>query len=227
MVSTVLTVMATCGMYDGAGTWFVRVGLPAKSGVGGGVVAAKPGQLGIGTFSPPLDRHGNSVRGVLACERLSDLLGLHEFAPDGRGVSVVRRTLAGADARSSAARPAEQEETLRRHGDRLRVMELQGPLSVISAETLCRVLRDSEADRAAPCWLVLDLRDVGHIDPPALSLAEETFEDLARRDVHVVLVDRERPSAAPWAASTPDGTVGEVDDALRRCEDELLAALRG
>lgn len=81
IVTTVLSVMATCGMYDGSGRWLRRVGLPAKSGVAGGLVAAVPWRLGLGVYSPPLDDEGNSVRGALACERLSDDLGLHVFGP--------------------------------------------------------------------------------------------------------------------------------------------------
>jgi glutaminase len=79
VVTTVLSVMATCGMYDGSGRWMRRVGVPAKSGVAGGLVASVPWQMGIGVYSPPLDEEGNSVRGVLACERMSDELGLHMF----------------------------------------------------------------------------------------------------------------------------------------------------
>lgn len=58
-VANILSVMSTCGMYDFSGEWIYRVGLPAKSGVGGGIVAVLPGQLGIGVFSPPLDGQGN------------------------------------------------------------------------------------------------------------------------------------------------------------------------
>ncbi len=96
---------------------------------------------------------------------------------------------------------------------------------MIAAETLCRLLLESEADRPTPCWLVLDLRDVGHIDPPAMDLARETFDDLGRHGVEVVLVDRERPAAAPWSGSTPESTVPDVDSALSRCEDALLERL--
>ena len=82
-VKDVLSVMHSCGMYDYAGEWAYRVGIPAKSGVGGGIVAVIPGQVGIGTFSPPLDAKGNSVRGIEVFHDLSQRYHLHAFeAPD-------------------------------------------------------------------------------------------------------------------------------------------------
>jgi glutaminase len=78
-VKDVLSIMLSCGMYDYAGEWAFRVGLPAKSGVGGGIVAVIPGVAGIGVYSPPLDAKGNSVRGVRVCEELSQQFGLHVF----------------------------------------------------------------------------------------------------------------------------------------------------
>ena len=75
----VKTLMMTCGMYDGSGEFAVRVGIPAKSGVGGGIMACVEGRLGIGTYGPALDRKGNSIGGTRMMEFLSDRLGLHIF----------------------------------------------------------------------------------------------------------------------------------------------------
>jgi glutaminase len=76
----VLAVMATAGLYEQSGRWLYDVGLPGKSGVGGGLVTVSPGKGGLGTFSPPLDEAGNSVRGILLTRELSERLGLNVFA---------------------------------------------------------------------------------------------------------------------------------------------------
>lgn len=83
----VLAVMATAGMYETSGDWLYDIGLPGKSGVGGGIITVAPGKGGLGTFSPRLDLAGNSVRGQLVTKFLSFRLGLNIFAsePD-RGV---------------------------------------------------------------------------------------------------------------------------------------------
>ncbi|NNK01460.1 MAG: glutaminase A [Desulfatitalea sp.] len=74
-----LTVMHTCGMYDFAGEWACKVGIPAKSGVSGCIVGVVPGRMGIAVYSPPLDRRGNSLRGIKVFEELSRRLHLHIF----------------------------------------------------------------------------------------------------------------------------------------------------
>jgi glutaminase len=76
----VLAVMTTAGLYETSGDWLYDVGLPGKSGIGGGIVTVAPGKGGLGTFAPPLDEAGNSVRGQLAARFLSRALGLDVFA---------------------------------------------------------------------------------------------------------------------------------------------------
>ncbi|QYX33545.1 glutaminase A [Sphaerospermopsis torques-reginae ITEP-024] len=83
-IKDILSVMYTCGMYNFAGEWAYKVGIPAKSGVSGGILAVVPGQMGIGVFSPLLDGRANSVRGVKVCEELSQRLGLHLFECENR-----------------------------------------------------------------------------------------------------------------------------------------------
>ena len=72
-------VMLTCGMYDGAGDFAVTVGVPAKSGVGGGIMAVVPGRMGIGIYSPALNKKGNSIAGLRILRRLSRQLELSIF----------------------------------------------------------------------------------------------------------------------------------------------------
>jgi len=82
----VLAVMATAGLYETTGDWLYSVGLPGKSGVGGGIITVAPGKGGMCTFAPPLDAAGNSVKGQLATRFLSEHLGLSLFASKPAGL---------------------------------------------------------------------------------------------------------------------------------------------
>jgi glutaminase len=82
-----LVVMATAGLYEASGEWLQRVGLPGKSGIGGGIVMVSPGKGGLGTFAPRLDAAGNSVKGQLAAALLSRSLGLDLFVSEPLGRS--------------------------------------------------------------------------------------------------------------------------------------------
>ncbi|HVK59067.1 MAG TPA: glutaminase A, partial [Candidatus Kapabacteria bacterium] len=107
-VESVLSVMASCGMYDYAGEWLYRIGMPAKSGVAGGVIAVLPGQLGIGVFSPLLDARGNSVRGIKICDSLSRSFDLHAFNLPHSSRSVIRLRFDGTQVTSSRMRSSRE-----------------------------------------------------------------------------------------------------------------------
>jgi glutaminase len=88
-----LAVMATAGLYETSGDWLFDIGLPGKSGIGGGIVAVSPGKGGLGTFAPPLDQAGNSVKGQLAAKFLAQQLGLNLFVsqPEPRDLGAGKR----------------------------------------------------------------------------------------------------------------------------------------
>jgi glutaminase len=133
-VRDVLSVMFMCGMYDAAGQWAFHVGVPAKSGVSGGVMAPIPGKLGIATYSPGLDVYGNSVRGVNVCGEISGRLGLHNFATDAEDAVLGPREPPdpGAPTDSSTsliARPGEGESKPRNRLDSF-AMDLTSELNI-------------------------------------------------------------------------------------------------
>ena len=228
-VDEVLSVMTTCGMYDYAGEWVYRVGLPAKSGVGGGILAVLPGQLAIGVFSPPLDARGNSVRGVAVCEALSDDLELHFLRAPRPSLSAVRsrstlRTLASKRVRFDAAR-----EVLAAHGHEAAVYRLQGDLSFAGMEAVIRRLVQESAEVTR---FVLDLARVTDVDPPSARLLLEAYASLAARGRAVAFVGMTRhprllrllEEARARDPSLPLSAFEDLDAALERCEDDLLAA---
>jgi glutaminase len=78
-VTRIFAVMATAGLYDDSGIWLYEVGLPAKSGVGGGIIAVAPGRFGVAVFSPPLDAAGNSVRAQRAIKDIASALQANPY----------------------------------------------------------------------------------------------------------------------------------------------------
>lgn len=166
-VENVLSVMASCGMYNSAGDWIYRVGIPAKSGVAGGVIAVLPGQIGIGVYSPRLDDRGNSVRGIRACDELSRHWDLHLFNRQASGRSTIRRQFTGSELNSSRVRTAEELATLRQEGHSIRVYQLQGHLTFSTTEV---VVHDIISSYAGIQQLVVDLRRVLSLNEGACRL---------------------------------------------------------
>src|SRR6478672_10987456 len=139
-ISRPLSVMTSSGMYDFAGEWIYRVGIPAKSGVGGGILAALPARLGLGSYSPRLDRHGNSVRGIKVCEALSSHYDLHMLnRSDNARNSIIADYTIGSSASRRSRRPDEQR-ILAAHHDDVRVIELVGALNFATIDYVTRRL---------------------------------------------------------------------------------------
>src|ERR1700755_2228616 len=123
-ISRTLSVMTSSGMYDYAGEWIYRVGITATSGVGGGILAALPARLGLGSYSPRLDSHGNSVRGIKVCEALSLHYDLHMLnRSDNASNAVIADYDVGENPSRRSRRPHEQE-ILTAHRQAVRVIEL-------------------------------------------------------------------------------------------------------
>jgi glutaminase len=226
-VTRVLTVMATCGMYDWSGEWMYRIGLPAKSGVGGGIIAVLPGQLGIGVFSPRLDPHGNSVRGVRACEELADLFSLHLLDTTATAVPVVRHRYDGREIHSKRLRRNEDRELLDELGRSIVVLQLQGDLYFGTAEKLARTVEEL----SGATHVVLDARRIGRGTRSALTLLDELRREMAAAGCRLLVAScpdvlLERLLAADLDWPTED-VYADTDLALERCEDDLLLTARG
>ncbi len=159
----VLSTMATCGMYDGTGSWVSTVGIPAKSGVAGSIIGVLPGQVGVAVVSPRLNEHGNSVRGVAVFERLSRDLELHMMHVSPTGQSAIRAV---------------------HDGDGTSRVELQGDLRFAGAETVVARLTEGFPDDE---HVEIDMEHVRAVDDAASRLLSESFERV-RQDGHEVNV---------------------------------------
>lgn len=190
VVQRTLSVMVTCGMYNGAGDWVSAVGLPAKSGVGGGITAVLPGQWGIGLYSPLLDGRGNSVRGVLACRAMSEQLGLHFLSVSRESRATIRAVYGAADG--------------------VRVYEMHGDLMFAGAERVARLIdRDSDEFSVA----ILDVTRVDTINDSARLLLAGMSATLREAGKLGLLVDPDNAVIRPGrgfddvAFATLDGAV--------------------
>jgi glutaminase len=225
-VERVLSVMATCGMYDYAGSWLYEVGMPAKSGVGGGIIAVLPGRFGIGVFSPPLDAKGNSVRGIEACKRLSRDFSLHVFSQTNNPAMALGRVYTGADAPSRRQPLPDMRDYLQKQAHRIKYLSLQGFLAVDGVEYVIRRMQELAPDTHS---FILDMHQVEGISESAAQLLNKARIDLRAEDVAVVfsrLRNRKAimdPLSKPADASD-HGFLGFEDNdlAVEWCENRLL-----
>jgi glutaminase len=223
-ISRTLSVMTSSGMYDYAGEWIYRVGIPAKSGVGGGILAALPARLGLGSYSPRLDRHGNSVRGIKVCEALSSHYDLHMLnrSDDARN-SVIADYNIGKSSSRRSRRPHEQKILAAHHQD-VRIVELVGTLTFSTVDYVSRQL----AAQPRPHFIIFDVRRVAAMTRAGARLLAEGFQELAAFNVTAILSGIKR-SSPQWQ------TIGEwvedlanvrnfpvLDDAIEWAEDQIV-----
>jgi len=224
-VERVLSVMTTCGMYDDAGAWMSSVGMPAKSGVAGGILAVLPGQVGLAVYSPPLDAHGTSVRGIETCQRLSDDMELHFVRAGRTGKSAIRAGYDITDSPSGIRRTDEAADVLREHGHRAMVIELNGDLLFAGSESVVRELSGLSDDVE---HVILDLRRVDEVAAVALRMLADVREQLTAAGRQLVLIDGEGTLAASFMevdGEVPTFTTRSA--AVEWSENELIARYGG
>ncbi|KAJ0425369.1 beta-lactamase/transpeptidase-like protein [Aspergillus carlsbadensis] len=191
-VRQVLSVMTTCGMYDAAGHWVSRVGIPAKSGVAGGIIGALPGQVGIAAFSPKLNERGNSVRAVALFEHMSRDMGFHMMDVS----QIARASVSTAVAKIVAG----EEEPHHPNCDRrVVIFALRGAVRFAGSERLARAMvRElGEPDPKDPgsgehrdaCAVVISLRDAFSLNPVARRVIHESIKRLRAEEKTVVVID--------------------------------------
>lgn len=158
-------VMVSAGMYDASGRWMVNVGIPAKSGVAGGLIGTMPGQMGIASFSPRLDKQGNSVRGVKIFNELSSALGLNMMSNDyyvAPGIKAIRRK------------------------GKTTVVELQGMINFIAAE---KIIHELVARDLVSPELILDVSGVTSFNKAGRKLIKEGLLHFREKGSKVAIYD--------------------------------------
>ncbi|MGF6432608.1 MULTISPECIES: glutaminase A [Bradyrhizobium] len=223
-IARTLSVMTSSGMYDYAGEWIYRVGIPAKSGVGGGILAALPARLGLGSYSPKLDKHGNSVRGIKVCETLSAHYDLHMLnRSDDARHSIIADYNIGMNPSRRVRRPQEQE-ILASHFQEVRVIELVGTLSLSNVDYVSRRLAGSPR----PEFVIFDLRRVTATTRAGARLVAEAFQELAELGVTVILSGIKRTSREWATISEWTRRLGNIrdfyllDTAIEWAEDQIV-----
>lgn len=160
-----LSVMASAGMYDEAGQWLATVGIPAKSGVSGGLIGILPGQLGIATFSPRLNSRGNSMRGVQIFEQLSDDMGLHLMSSEPSSLHSVRSVTSEDD---------------------ITIIRLQGAMNFAAGENFLHEVLGYDFKGST---VLLDLTRVQTFHPMAMRMVKEGLLRIRQAGFEVAIID--------------------------------------
>lgn len=159
----VQSVMASAGMYNGAGKWMASVGIPAKSGVSGGIIGTLPGRLGLAVFSPKLNENGNSVRARRTFQHLSSDMGLHLMAPEARGRVAVRSI--------TTEEAPEADKGIKT------IVRLQGDIDFSAAEKIWRTIQEYEFESSSIVLNLDKVDEANHVGNRMLLEAERRLSD--------------------------------------------------
>ncbi|MGH7886049.1 MAG: glutaminase A [Thermodesulfobacteriota bacterium] len=227
-VPKVLSIMTSCGMYDYSGAWLFNIGMPAKSGVGGGVVAVLPGQIGLAVFSPRLDNRGNSVRGLSVCTKISNDFGLHMLRISTiTKTSVIRNKYDASQIRSKRIRRIDQINILDDEGRKILIFELSGSLSFVSAEIVSTEVLEA-IDKIK--YFIFDFLRISSINQAAYQIIIELMEKLISESKKVIFTSihdkysllKEINIRIRKLEHKQFEIFKNIDIALEHCEDEIL-----
>jgi glutaminase len=232
-LENIMTIMTTCGMYDYAGEWMYWIGIPAKSGVAGGIMAVMPGQAGIGVFSPPLDARGNSVRGIEVCKNLSRDFNLHCLRVPRSSRSAIRAQYDVSKIRSKRLRGERDSEILDKSGIRAKIYELQGDLVFSAVEvTVRRIVDVSDTTDIA----VIDFKRVTHIEDSSTQILLELIKSFGSCGKRLLLVNLQKHTKfirfleEQLTSDDQERTwlhiFHDMDIAIEWCENRLIADQR-
>ena len=223
-----LSIMVSAGMYDYSGEWTYRVGLPAKSGVGGGIVAVLPSEFGLGVFSPPLDELGNSVRGIKVCKELSLQFKLHLLQGEDTTENCVRNVYDLSQVRSLHTRNPIDSDTLDQFGRRCSVIELGGNITLTQSDSITRAITEIINQE----FIIISLLKVNKISFGAIEILRaflHEIEDSQEATIVFCGIQNDDINRAEIFANFQDFTVpktlhyNNIDQAIEWVEDQLIA----
>ena len=214
-----MSIMVSSGMYDYSGEWVYRVGFPAKRGVGGGIIAALPSQFGLGTFSPPLDRQGNSVRGIEVCKRISSYYNLHILEIEGNIKDSIVASYNLQNIRSSTERKEKNIKILEKFGAKAHVYELAGSINFMSVDYIVRRLQELDKKE----FIILSMRKVSQLSSGADKLLDAFIQTLNSLSTKIIFSDIEFNSQT-W--NKIFGSLGNMEDNKTRLFENNNEAIR-
>ena len=214
-----MSIMVSSGMYDYSGEWVYRVGFPAKSGVGGGIIAALPSQFGLGTFSPPLDRQGNSVRGIEVCKRISSYYNLHILEIEGNIKDSIVASYNLQNIRSSTERKEKNIKILEKFGAKAHVYELAGSINFMAVDYIVRRLQELDKKE----FIILSMRKVSQLSSGADKLLDAFIQTLNSLSTKIIFSDIEFNSQT-W--NKIFGSLGNMEDNKTRLFENNNEAIR-